>query len=164
MEAVLTGISGMLLEISALCSLAVLSCLRDIHSCGGHSSLGSHSWVCAGQSTGDAVQTSSLATTDDSNVPQHSIRGGTAPWATVSTAAMEAVLAGISGTLFLKFLHSVLWLSCLVYGGFVAAVAAVVSVLTLKPALAVCCCFFSFVPIKPHFDCPTRLYPLSALG
>ena len=47
--------------------------------------------------------------------------------ATGSTEVMEATLTGISGMLFVCFLLSAIWL--LVYGAFVAAVAAMVSVL-----------------------------------
>ena len=47
------------------------------------------------------------------NLQQHSIRRGTAPWATGSTEAMEAALTGISGMLFVCFLLSVVWLSSL---------------------------------------------------
>ena len=69
---------------------------------------------CAGQSTG-AVQTAPLlATTEDFLmylVQQHSIRRGTAPWATGLTKVMEAALTGISGMLFVCFLLSVVWLS-----------------------------------------------------
>ena len=61
------------------------------------------------------------------NVQQHSIRRRTAPWATGLTEVMEAALTGISGTLFVCFCS--LWSGCLVYGAFVAAVAAIVSVL-----------------------------------
>ena len=45
------------------------------------------------------------------NVQQHSIRRGTAPWATGSTEVMESALTGISGMLFVGFLLSVRWLS-----------------------------------------------------
>ena len=44
---------------------------------------------------------------------QHSIRRGTAPWATGSTEAMEAELTRITGMLFVCFLLSVVWLSSL---------------------------------------------------
>ena len=37
----------------------------------------------------------------------------TAPWATVLAAAIEAVLTGISGMLFVNFMLSLLWLSSL---------------------------------------------------
>ena len=47
------------------------------------------------------------------NLQLHSIRRGTAPWATGSTEAMEAALTGISGVLFVCFLLSVVWLSSL---------------------------------------------------
>ena len=47
------------------------------------------------------------------NAQQHSIRRGTAPWATGSTEVMEATLTGISGMLCLCFLLSVVWLSSL---------------------------------------------------
>ena len=46
------------------------------------------------------------------NLQQHSIRRGTAPWATGSTEVMEAALTGISG-MFVCFLLSVVWLSSL---------------------------------------------------
>ena len=61
------------------------------------------------------------------NLQQHSIRRGTAPWATGSAEAMEAALTGISDMLIVCFCS--LSSSCLVYGAFVAAVAAMVSVL-----------------------------------
>ena len=47
MEAVLTGISGMLL-LSFLLSVLWLSCLRGVRSCGGHRGLGSRFWACFG--------------------------------------------------------------------------------------------------------------------
>ena len=39
------------------------------------------------------------------------MRLGTAPWATVLAAVMEAALTGMSGMLFVYYLLSVLWLS-----------------------------------------------------
>ena len=45
MEAVLTGISGML-ALNFLLSVLWLSCLRGVRSCGGHRSLGSRFWAC----------------------------------------------------------------------------------------------------------------------
>ena len=62
------------------------------------------------------------------NVQQHAIRRGTAPWATGSTEVIEAALTGISGMLLCVFCS--LSSGCLVYRTFVAAVAAMVSVLT----------------------------------
>ena len=70
------------------------------------------------------------------NVQQHSIRCGMVLWASGLVAVMESALAGIGGMVFHVFsalclLSSVLcsvWYGCLVYGAFVAAVVAMVSV------------------------------------
>ena len=45
------------------------------------------------------------------NIQQHSIRRGTAPWATGLATMMEGALTAISGILFVYSLLSVLWLS-----------------------------------------------------
>ena len=69
--------------------------------------------IYAGQST-SAVQTAPFTRYNRRflNAHQHSIRRGTAPWATGATEVMEAALTGISG-MFLCFLLSVVWLSSL---------------------------------------------------
>ena len=60
-------------------------------------------------------------------VQQHSVRLGTAPWATGLAAVMEGAFTGISGT---SLVCSLLLSSgCLVCGAFVAAVVAMVSLL-----------------------------------
>ena len=56
------------------------------------------------------------------------MRLGTAPWATVSAAVMEAALTNIRGMLFVYFLLCPLAVY-IVYGAFVAAVVGMVSVL-----------------------------------
>ena len=46
MEAVLTGIGGML-SSNFLLSVFWLSCVQGVHSCGGHRGLGSRFWDCS---------------------------------------------------------------------------------------------------------------------
>ena len=98
-----------------------------------------------------------------SSVQQHSIRSGTAPWATFLAAAVEAVLTGVSDMLSLNFLLSVVWLSCLPgvrsCGGHRG-----LGCRFWACFQAVRFCFFFVVRIKPHFDCRTRSYPLSVPG
>ena len=70
--------------------------------------------TCRGQSTG-AFQTSSYLLQNILNTKQHSIRRGTAPWATGSSAVVEAAFAGTDGILFMLFVCfplSVVWMSC----------------------------------------------------
>ena len=78
------------------------------------------------------------------NVQPHSIPRGTAP--TDLAAVMEAALAAISGKLFVHVLLSVLCpllSGCLAYGTFVAAVAAMLSVLAWA-CLSCSCLAFCF--------------------